>query len=174
LAAVSNRSVVADGVFDALGACGDITSDSADVLADAAHGVASTQADQHGGSDEGEDEFIHIADETSGRVAGVSSEVQCELPVLAEFESERPSALMSSPIPRMVLQPANPAIVRQAAKVRRIILMSMVLTDAQRLVHSRGKAGQDPGSARAVTGVGPSERTRSCMMRSVSSRTGST
>ena len=171
---MSNRSVVSDGVLDALGASGDIASDSADVLADAAHGVASTQADQHGGSDEGEKEFIHIAGHTSGRVAGVSSEVQCELPVPVEFESERPSALMSSPKPRMVLQPVNPETAKQAAKSKRRSLISVVLADAQRLVHSRGKAGQDPGSARAVTGVGPSERTRSCMIRSVSSRTGST
>ena len=129
MAAVSNRSVVADGVLDALGASRDIASNSADVLADAAHGVASTQADQHGGSDEGEEEFIHIAGHTSGRVAGLSSEVQCELPVLAEFESERPSALMSSPNPRMVLQPAKPAIARQAAKAKRRSLMTVVLAD---------------------------------------------
>lgn len=171
---MSNRSVIANGVLDALGARRDITSDSADVLADAAHGVASTQADQHGGSDKGEEEFIHIAAHLTERVAGVSSEVQCELPVPVEFDSERPSALMSSPNPRMVLQLANPAIAKQAANVRRKSLMSVVLTDTRRVVHSRGMAGQDPGSARAVTGVGPSDRTRSCIMRSVSSRTGST
>ena len=132
---MSNRSVVADGVLDALGAAFDVATDSADVLADAAHGVASTQADQHGGSDKGEEEFFHIADDVSGRATGVSSELQCVLPLVpVEFESERPSALMSSPNPRTVLQPASPATARHAATVRRIILMRFVLADPWILV----------------------------------------
>ena len=50
---MSNRSVVADRILDALGAAFDVAADIADVLADAADRVACTQTDQHGGPDEG-------------------------------------------------------------------------------------------------------------------------
>ncbi len=121
---MSNRSIAAHGVLDASGPSRDIASDCADVLADAAHGIACAQADQHGGSNEDEEEFIHITRDVSGRMGGVSSQLQLALWwVPVALDSDRPKALMSSPNPRTVLHPTRPQTRKLAIRTTRVCLM---------------------------------------------------